>query len=448
MKCAGRKRSIIIRVTGMMMITIMLMSICSCNIKNRIREIRADEYISAPELVRLLISAVDDEDELSDAYAQIPEQQRGDVSYSYLKEYTDILRELSEPNGEIKSFRLLGEYETEILLDDCLSSIGGAEAGSELYGKLGCAELLFDEETDNPVYLFFAYDKDDHAVLSSEWISDVIGIYSYAGHYFKLLEDGKIDEDEEGYEERRAASLEGIYTLLWPAYDPAEYSDAVVYAKVQALFDYYVGDSKNDLLEYEILSLSPAEYEVAVPDKTDLLPDGEIVTHSLTIARDTDGGYRIYDKIPQVIDASLSWVYEGDARRIRCGMSYNDVSQEMTSIKRTMGNPMYTSRISNERGNFYLMYYSGLCLWFRIVEEDTAANTWSVQLVEVKLYGDTYSVGIGLVVGSTTDDILIKYPFIDDSDYDLTYEGSDTKVSLTYDSDENGTITEIRLDVV
>ena len=112
----GRKGQVVVRLISAVLVVLILMPLCSCNIKNRIKEIGSDEYISTPELVRLLITAVKSENNLSDAYSQIPEQQRGGVSYSYLKEYTDILREMSKFNGPVKSFRTLKMLSHEIHL--------------------------------------------------------------------------------------------------------------------------------------------------------------------------------------------------------------------------------------------------------------------------------------------------------------------------------------------
>lgn len=420
MKRTGRTSDVLRRAVSIFMIAAMLMMLCSCSIKSRIREIGGDDYIEAPELVRLVINAVKAESNLSDAYSQIPEQQRGGVSYSYLKEYTDILRRLSRVNGSIMSFRLLNDDQIDVLLDGFWGGDSGSEILRERYGKLGCAQFLYSSETDQPVYLFFSYDNNGHAVLSSSWISGIIGIYNYADHYFSMLEE---------------QNVEGVYTLLRPAYEDSGYSDEVIYSKAQALADYYLINVRSTQAQFVISGLSPVKYEICIPETVDPLT-GSIEEHIMSVMTDDSENFYIEDNISQEIDSSVSYVYRDSSRLLRCGTSYT-----MNSVSGIMGKWMYTSHITNDQGDFMLVYYPGMSLRFSL--NNITEFSWDGKLTEVRLYGDTYSAGSVIKVGNTVDDILRVYPFIDVADYDIIYDSGYSKVKVTFEHDDNGVITSV-----
>ena len=416
----SRQKSHLTRVMSMVMIIAVFLLMCSCSLESRIREITNDDYIDAPELTRLVVTAVKSENNLSDVYSQIPEYQRGDVSYSYLKEYTDILRRLSRVNGAIMSFRLLTDDQIASLLDEYTGEENSYDSLSERYGRLGCAEFLYNSEAKSPTYFFFSYDSNGHAVLSSSWISGVINIYNYADHYFTMLDE---------------QNVEGVYTLLRPTYDSELYSDEVVYAKAQALVDYYLINVRSMPYQFEISSLSPISYDIVIPETVD--PETEsIEPHELSISTDDGTTFMINDSIEQPIDTSVSYVYRANTRLLRCGTNYTD-----SGLKSIMGKPMYTSRITNDDGDFMLVYYDGICLWFSI--DNISENIWDGTLVKVKYYGQTYAAGPVIKVGAHVDSILVAYPFLDDADYDISYDTGSSIVRVVFDTDEEGIITEV-----
>ena len=108
------------RIAAVLMTISMMLSLVSCDLSGFRSKIIADP-LTSQELVRLLISAINDKKSIPDSYASIPELQRDGVSYSYFIQFIDILTGISEANSEgddVTYFRMLDDEEVFTITEE------------------------------------------------------------------------------------------------------------------------------------------------------------------------------------------------------------------------------------------------------------------------------------------------------------------------------------------
>lgn len=382
---------------------------------------------AAPEIIRLVVAAINDKNSLSDSYSAIPERQRGDVSFSYFTQYTDIVRSLMRQGGtdKVASFRILSEGETE-------EAIGSSD-------RFGCAELLFDSERRVPLYIVYETDEAGNCVLSFSWISGIINIYNYAQHYFSMLDSGNID---------------GIYAILRPGYTDEIYTDDVVYAKAAALSEFYMVKVKSLTSQYLISELTPDRLEVVIPRVLDN-GNANMITHEVSF-RSSGDAYIINDSIEQEPDLMLSYVTGQDgARLLRCGATYS-----YRNVLSQLGRPMnvsYSSEITGyEEGSDgeiieihkIIVNYKGMLLVFEGYGDDR--YNWEGTLVSVSVWSNgEYLLGNGVTGGISQSDLLVIYPYLDLSDYHMAFRNSfGSNQEVHFEISEDNMVSSIRVDQV
>lgn len=365
-----------------------------CNIAEQIRNSVHDRItvrgeVSIQEITRLLVSSINDNRKTADAYSRIPESQTDGISYSYFFEYMSILRSVStQNNGRVSAFRLLSDSEC--------SSILGLNLISRYGGQIKGAQLLYSNETEYPFYIFFKVLPNGSVSLSKDWVTSIINIYNYGNHYFTLLEERNAD---------------AVKALLYPGLIGDEYTDEVVYAKAQQLCDFYRLRVMSDRAEYEITTLLPNEMEVRIPET--IAPDGTLFEdHIVILTLQNNGNYSIEDRISAAADVNLLYLVKGDERLMRVGNEYS--YEDIISILGTPSNISVTGE-----DTIIMVLYSGVLL--RFDGEAQSETEWTGNLVSIRLLGNSaYSIGYSLYVGMSRSQMLIAYPFIDETGYEIS----------------------------
>lgn len=400
----------IYKLISLILVITVLFSVASCNARG-IKTFQND--VSAQELIRVLVSAINDKNSVPESFSSIPENQRKDLSYSYFSEYLSIIRDLSNERGRIVSFRLLSEDEEQAYFESCSSD------------GIVMAELLFDEEYDSPVYIFISEDDSGKAYLSLDWIKGFVSIQRYSDYYFTMLEEGNID---------------GLFSLLRPGLDLDDYSDTAVYARANALVDYYetmVRSVKSQFVESLIL---PEHLRITIPeafnDNTNTLSN-----HVVDIVLDGNSSYTITDEIPFIPDASLTSLYSDFDEVIRCGNHYSNFD-----LYELLGNPINISvhqltddELATEETNYnqkLLVNYRGVVLLFKA--NYNADDEWEGELNSIRFSGESsFSAGDILSIGMTRGEVLESFPYIEQTNYDFDIVGRDAayNISIRFDED-------------
>ena len=408
------------RIASVLMTISMMLSLVSCDLSGFRSKIIADP-LTSQELVRLLISAINDKKSIPDSYASIPELQRDGVSYSYFIQFIDILTGISEANSEgddVTYFRMLDDEEVFTITE---------EMNDSYYGNIKGAELLYGEDQmRRGVYLMFSEDDEGMPYLSEEWISDVIDLYNYGEHYFEMI-DSENDE--------------GLFTLIRPGLDAEIFSDEAVRAKAQEVLDYYEISVRNDLsdnMRSMVTVLLPEHIRITIPETLNS-GGNRVVKHDVDIIT-SEGSYEIQDDIPIRSDITLTQVSLLGEELFTCGNTYT--STQMLDL---MGESNRTTYYPSTES--FSVYYDGLILVFD-VSEYADEEDWVGVLTTIKILGDSvYTIGNELHPGMSRTEVLEMYPYLH-PDYivevDNGYEDCNVEISLGPDDN----ISYIRITVV
>ena len=114
-KISGR---ILTKVLSVIMCVVMLagtFGLSGCKVINNITNglNASQKFLSEAELARLMTNAVNSDSNVSDCYANIPDGQLDDLSYSMFSEYCSILRKCAQKHGTADSFKILTENEKQ-----------------------------------------------------------------------------------------------------------------------------------------------------------------------------------------------------------------------------------------------------------------------------------------------------------------------------------------------
>lgn len=416
------RKSFVSKVLSVLLVLVVLFSASACNA----RGIPAfQEEISAQEMVRLIVSAINDKKNIADSFSSIPDSQKQNVTYSYFSEYISIIKEISSTRGNISSFRMLTPEEIDLYTGDYSNKAG--------YENLVAAEFLYEQDFDTPVYFFLSQNSQGKAFLSIDWIKDYISIYSYSQYYFSMLDDSNFD---------------GLFSLLRPGLVGEEYTDATVYSRVNALIDYYQIKVRSLRSEFNIVKLLPDQMKVVIPEV--LSEDNNTLTeHEVDITLSDNDSYVIVDEIPFYPDESLLSVYKSLDEVIRCGNHYS--SEELYSL---FGTPINLSvysldedEISTETTAYeqkLIVNYRGMLLLFKV--NFTSNDEWEGQLEKIRINRDCeFSIGSsGLCYGMTLSELLELYPYIEKTNYELNYEMYGVTYTVVLIFEEN-VLTDIRV---
>ena len=388
------------------------------------------EYISAPEIVRLLISAIDDDKNLADSYASIPEGQRKDISFSYYFEYISILKEFTKGNGKIQGFRFLNDEENSKHLDSIYNKLAQNSLVDDYYtvfsqyGEVRTVIFEFSKESDYPVCLYIPLDEEGFAYLSYDLISHLIASYNYMQQYFKLISAEKAD---------------GISALLdVESKIPEEYVGSVINARSSYILDFYKLRVKNTPEQFELCAANPFYVEYNIP-KVVSYDGGELYNRKVYAFRNPNGFVSISDPFELETDNVIATVNVSATQYLRCGLEY-----DYSAISRICGKPISTylkdgavSVTYDKDGNpiekyMLLVSYNGMNLSF--VATYNSETDWIGELVSIRLYSSSSEYNVcGIKVGDSELSILEHFPMINYGDYIITYEDGKTSYKLEYE---------------
>ena len=413
------RTEVVKKIVAASMCALFMLSSCACNIADQIKSnvherIVIQSQISVQELTRLIVSSINDDRTTAEVFSNIPSDQLDGLSYSYFYEYMDILRRVSsqDNNGKVMSFRIMGT-------DECRNLLG--RDTDERFGQIMGAQLMYANDVEYPVYMFFSVNEDGTAYLSQDWVTSIINIYNYSNHYFTLLDESNAD---------------AVKALLIPGFTDPAYTEEVVYTKAQQLCDFYRLRVMSNTYEYEITRLVPWEMTIRIPET--IAADGNLFEeHYVSITQQYNGNFYIDDKITTSPDLNLLYLVRGDERLIRVGNEYS--LSQLTGI---MGQPAALNYSEDER--MMIVICQGVILRFDDVEP--GQEDWSGTLDSIRLIGSSvYSIGYSLYVGMTRSQILLAYPSIDDEGYTLSISNNGRSYDLVFVFSEDDTVQYVKI---
>lgn len=424
------------KLLAIFMILSLMMGLCACSFFDSITS-RIDSEsvsISSPEVIRLLITAINDENELADSFSAIPEVQRKGVTYSQYYEYITLLRQFSTSGRKITGFRFLNQEDNSRHLDSIYNRMSNNVEIEDYYtvfqpyGDIKTVVLEYSKEQTTPVYMYVSVDSNGIAYLSSAIISSTIATYNYIQQYFKLL----TEENADGI-----SSIISIENNV-----PDNYVDDIYKARSEYIIDYYKYRVRTDPNQFVLLTANPFFVEYRVPEI--LSADGNDITDSVIYAFKTANEIKVIDSIAQDTSIDLLTVYVTETQYLRCGLNY-----DFSAVTRICGKPVQSTlkdgrvgTIFNKEGKLVdkrlvVLTYNGMNLSFEVAYENE--NSWYGELVSIRLYENSkasYSV-CGISVGDDEISIMQKFPMISYGEYTLDYLMNSKVYSLNYEIEDS-----------
>lgn len=431
-------RRIVSLVLTVLMVAGMVMILPACDIVDIVKDKvidKSEELISRQELTRLIIAAIQNRNDVSDSYSQIPAQQLDGISYSVFNEYVAILRDLSSDYGEVESFRFLDDSDKASYIRHLLDSSGRDNIPEE-YGELSVVALVYkDQQNANDLNscckFFISEDDRGNAYLCKEIVVETIAAHNYLEHYFTMLENNNTD---------------GLFAILSPLYDENIYINTVITAKAKYISEYYLLKVRSTRGEYIYDEVTPFVVHVTIPKVLD--DDGENLTsHEVSLYVHSNGNYTIDDKIPWYLDSAGIGIYDssGSPQRIQ-GVTLNE-----TKLAALFGDPMFTrvTAMSAEdkkmtgRTLDVKAFYNGIIV--TIYADYDTSGKWFGEVGAMRIYSDSYSIDGHIAPGMNQTELLLIYPMLDEEDYTFKFTSGKDLYRVTFEFDDNNNISNIKI---
>ncbi len=415
------------------MILSLMMGLCACSFFDSITSRIDSVSVSIPsqEIIRLLITAINDENELADSFAAIPEEQRADISFSQYYEYVALLRQFSTGGRKITGFRFMNQEDNSRHLDSLYNRMANNVEVEDYYtvfqpyDQIMTVVLEYSKELTTPVYIYLSENSEGTAYLSKAIILNTIATYNYMQQYFTLLNDENAD---------------GISSIISIEDNvPDSMVDSILKARSQYTIDYYKYRVRTNSNQYVLLTANPFFVQYRIPEI--LYTDEDEITDSIKYAfRKPSGEIKVVDVIPQDTSVDLVTVYVSETQYIRCGLKY-----DYSSISRICGKPILSTlqdeiigTVLDKEGEpvderLVILSYNGMNLSFEVVYEND--TSWYGELVSIRLYENSktrYPV-CGISVGADEISVMKRFPMISYGEYTLDYYMNDSKYSLNYE---------------
>ena len=380
----------------------------------------SQKELSKSELARIVVVAISDERNVSDAFSKIPESQLDNLSYSVFAQYCSILRKNSQVHGTADSFRFLTDLEKEDYFRSIDADAGETYKTIDEYGDMEVVELCYSKDRDSqaaPVRFILA-DNDGSYSIGGDYITDSMFAYAYINRYFDMIDEENID---------------GLEAIIKSSYNSDIYLNSVINAKASYIAEYYKFKVKTSTKDYELKILSPTHISIRIPE---VLSDykASITSKYVSLRVYKNGGFCILDHIPSSIgEISL---YRNGVSKLRMGSTYSQ-----SEIYRLLGEP----KLSTVSNGVVALAYKGVTLRFSAeVKEDGKWSTGRLFSIVVRNQGD-YSLGEDIYVGMNISELLLVYPMFDECNYQSSFVNVDGEFTLAFQFDDFGNVTRIDL---
>ena len=396
-----------------------VMGLSGCTFIDNLTHGVAQKSLSEAELARLVTNAIINDADVAECYAKLPKNQLDGLSYSMFSEYCSILRKNASEHGTADSFRILNDEDKQAYFASIDS--GDMEQFESIYkyGDMDVVELCYsrDKDPSAPPVRFMLSKKGGIYKLSSDFIVDSMLAYSYINHYFEMIDDDNVD---------------GLEAVIKSAYNSDIYLNSVIHAKADYIADYYRLKVKTSTSDYEIKLFSPTHITYVIPEV--FSSDGtKIVSKTVELRLKSDGKFLVEDDIPATI-RELRISREGSSS-LRMGSTYT--SSEITYL---LGDPKFATCTSDQ----VILAYSGMTI--RLDAEIDNGQWTSGRLTSVVIRKDTiFSLSEDLYVGMNISELLLVYPMFDECDYTGSFKNGDGEFALSFEFDEYGNVSTIRL---
>jgi hypothetical protein len=392
-------------------------------------------------LVRELVTCLSDTSKIESVYNSIPSKQLDGISVALFGEYITALTHFQNQQGVIKTFRIVSDQDKKILLDQIAQNSHKYE---DIIGASIPVELTYVSELTSvqPVYIYIQADSNGTPYLSQTWVQACMDIYDFSALYFQAL--------EEQNEEAVASMINRSQVPLNEAF-----SDAVIQFKAKELGKFYHVNVKSAFADYQILSFDVSQMTYLQPEvlnEITLSSQAKVVR----FVRDSLNNITIKDSVSDPLSSKDFYLYYQGAKDIRIGDRadskqfqglFGDPIIMLTGELITLAaDPAVSGSPVNGTGpvtptpaegpeqvrNIVLSYSSASITIRGNVYDD---GSWDGQIIRIRLRADNqdFYLGENIHAGMTRNDLLMVYPFADQTDYLISTTVDDQKYEMSFE---------------
>ncbi len=376
--------------------------------------------IDVPEMARLLVDSLQDINGAELFYGKIPEEQRDGLTFSEYYEYISVLSEMMPSGSSVTSFEIVEGQEKEDLLSSMLIS------NSEEYDGMIRSSIPIRVETTGkrasgtPLYFYLQTNADGEVYLNHEWIRSCIDLYAFSVHYF------------EAYANK---NLTDVIDLLpyTKTPEPLPQSRDVLKAKAKEMIRFYTHNVKSTS-EYEMISIDATNLNYLQPEVLDT--QFHTTTRNVLFRSDDNGEISVWDSIQNELKTVDLYLYYNGIRTVRIG-EHAAPSQLAnlfgTPITISCG-PVVEVKPNGDEMRNILIRYDG----FVITVYGTYQNEeeWDGRYMRFRIWDSSKArIGTEMDVMDSSWDILMRYPFADETGFVLEIESDGEVYVLEVDLD-------------
>ncbi|MBR5974108.1 MAG: hypothetical protein IK020_02885 [Clostridiales bacterium] len=374
--------------------------------------------IDVPEMARLLVDSIQDIKAAENFYNKIPEEQRDGLTYSEYYEYIGVISEMMPGGSSVTSFDIVEGQERETLLSSMLSS------NSEEYDSMirSCIPIRVDttgqRESGTPMYFYLQTKESGEVYLDREWIRSCIDLYAFSVHYF------------EAYTNK---NLTDVISLLPFTETPEPLPDSrdVLKAKAKEMIRFYTYNVKSQT-EFEMISIDASNLLYLQPEVLDT--QFKTSTRNVQFRSDDNSVISVVDPIQNELKSVDLYLYYNGLRTVRIGehAAPSQLSNLFgTPITISCGPIMETKANGDEMRNI-LIRYDGFVI--TVYGTYTNEEEWDGRYMRFRIWDSTRArIGTEMDVNESSWDILMRYPFADETGFVLSVESDGEDYVLTVD---------------
>ena len=382
--------------------------------------------LPAAEIVRKITDAIRSDADLQALYDQIPEPQRKNLSRDQFQQYIQLLRR--GITGDILSFSRMKDEELDLVRETMIAKRPDqTEFVEQLQGYWIYHQQSGQQETQ--FALFIHVSADGRAYLSEQWVEQILGLADYAMLYFDAVD---------------YSNEEALATLL----QPEIYSPAVRIAKAKRIIDFYSNNIDSQTREFK-LDYARIDAIGFVESPASNSNRAGSAARKVEIVFRLDGHYKINDIIPDQLKAEdLELRYNSEPLFHFIHLEQEFPAQiRSAAIEAVLGEPQQHDDLNCQTNSDGI---SQLQLVFdaaelKITGECFRHNRWVGQVIGIRIIEPALSLSGGLKTGIRAEDVLLLYPFADETGYRIESRTAFGRIILTMGID-NDQVIDINLE--
>lgn len=391
--------------------------------------------IDAPEMARIIVDSLQDSNEKEELFERIPEEQRTGITYSEFYEYISVLRKMMPAGSRANSFEIIVGEEKDRLLNEMIFD----EADDYTTLIRSCVPVkvnLSSTRASGVPLIFYLQTKSDGTVyLDTTWVKDCVELYSFSAHYF------------EAYTNENLTDVISLLSYMQVS-EPLPESRDILKEKAAEMIRFYSHNVKSTYREYEVLSIDASNLVYLQPE----VLDSHLQTNSRQVRfmSDEAGQISVIDPIESELKTADLFLYYNGRRTVRIG-EHAAPSQLASMFGAPLAiscGPVVEKASSGDPEDGLrniLIRYPGFTITVYGVYHD--AENWDGTYTRFRIW-DSDKAGIGegnFKVTETSWEILARYPFADETGYELkvSIDGEDYELKIGLDKEnpeENGSV--------